>query len=51
MNFALPPPDSTGSLNLSGVKPVSTGSVNIAEAIDKVRGITADKGTNCLPLS
>ncbi|KAL2003620.1 hypothetical protein VTN02DRAFT_3004 [Thermoascus thermophilus] len=43
LNSPLPPPDSTGSLNLSGVKPVSTGSVNIVEAIDKTRSITSDK--------
>ncbi|OJD27219.1 hypothetical protein ACJ73_01384 [Blastomyces percursus] len=43
-NFSLPPPDSTGSLDISGAKPISTGSVSIADAIAKARGIAAEKG-------
>ncbi|KMU88912.1 hypothetical protein CIHG_06714 [Coccidioides immitis H538.4] len=42
--FSLPPPDSTGSVDISGVKPVNTGSVSIADAIAKARGIAAEKG-------
>ncbi|EFW21516.1 hypothetical protein D8B26_001699 [Coccidioides posadasii str. Silveira] len=42
--FSLPPPDSTGSVDISGVKPVNTGSVTIADAIAKARGIAAEKG-------
>lgn len=42
--FPLPPPDNTGSLDISGVAPVNTGSVGIAEAIAKARGIAAEKG-------
>ncbi|PGG99150.1 far upstream element-binding protein [Blastomyces parvus] len=43
-NYSLPPPDSTGSLDISGAKPVNTGSVSIADAIAKARGIAAEKG-------
>lgn len=43
-NYSLPPPDSTGSLDISGIKPVNTGSVSIADAIAKARGIAAEKG-------
>ena len=42
--FTLPQPTSTGSLDLSGVKPSNTGSVSIADAIAKARGIAAEKG-------
>ncbi|KAF2154427.1 hypothetical protein K461DRAFT_224228 [Myriangium duriaei CBS 260.36] len=41
--FALPQPTSSGSVDLSSVRPVSTGSVSIAEAIAKARSIAADK--------
>ncbi|KKZ68004.1 hypothetical protein EMCG_06346 [[Emmonsia] crescens] len=44
MNYSLPPPDNTGSLDISGAKPVNTGSVSIADAIAKARGIAAEKG-------
>ncbi|EEQ84919.2 uncharacterized protein BDCG_08188 [Blastomyces dermatitidis ER-3] len=43
-NYSLPPPDNTGSLDISGAKPVNTGSVSIADAIAKARGIAAEKG-------
>ncbi|WEW60809.1 hypothetical protein PRK78_006297 [Emydomyces testavorans] len=42
--YSLPPPDSTGSVDISGVKPVTSGSVSIADAIAKARGIAAEKG-------
>ncbi|GAM85235.1 hypothetical protein ANO11243_032390 [Dothideomycetidae sp. 11243] len=41
--FALPQPTNSGSVDLSSVRPVSTGSVSIAEAIAKARSIAADK--------
>ncbi|KAI9835660.1 MAG: hypothetical protein M1838_005231 [Thelocarpon superellum] len=41
--FQLPQPTNSGSLDLSGIKPVSTGT-GIAEAIAKARGIAAEKG-------
>ncbi|KXT10855.1 hypothetical protein AC579_1958 [Pseudocercospora musae] len=40
----LPPPSNTGSLDLSGIKPVSSGSVSIADAIAKARGIAENRG-------
>ena len=40
----MPPPDNTGSLDLTGVKPGDVGSVSIADAIAKARGIAAEKG-------
>ncbi|PGH07377.1 hypothetical protein AJ79_06279 [Helicocarpus griseus UAMH5409] len=43
-NYGLPQPDNTGSLDISGAKPVNTGSVSIADAIAKARGIAAEKG-------
>ncbi|KMU77268.1 far upstream element-binding protein 2 [Coccidioides immitis RMSCC 3703] len=39
--FSLPPPDSTGSVDISGVKPVNTGSVRIRRCDAKARGIAA----------
>lgn len=48
-NYGLPPPDNTGSLNLTGAKPGDAGSVSIAEAIAKARGIAAEKGLSYEP--
>lgn len=42
--YPLPQPTNTGSLDLSNIKPVNSGSVSIAEAIAKARGIAAEKG-------
>ncbi|KAI9892106.1 MAG: hypothetical protein M1814_001812 [Vezdaea aestivalis] len=42
--FALPQPSNSGSLDLSSIKPVSSGTVSIADAIAKARGIAAEKG-------
>ncbi|KAK5162423.1 hypothetical protein BJ546DRAFT_946400 [Cryomyces antarcticus] len=42
--YALPQPTSSGSLDLNSIKPVNSGSVSIAEAIAKARGIAAEKG-------
>lgn len=42
--FQLPQPSSSGSLDLSDVKPVNSGTVSIDQAIAKARGIAAEKG-------
>ncbi|KAK4507104.1 hypothetical protein PRZ48_000838 [Zasmidium cellare] len=42
----LPQPLNTGSLDLSGVKPVSSGSVSIQDAIAQARNIAANRGLN-----
>ncbi|KKY28876.1 putative kh domain-containing protein [Phaeomoniella chlamydospora] len=42
--YALPQPVSSGSVDLSAVKPVNSGSVSIADAIAKARGFAAEKG-------
>jgi len=42
--FALPQPTTSGSLDLSSVRPVSTGQVSISEAIAKARNIAAAQG-------
>lgn len=47
--YALPQPDSTGSLNIGGAAPVNTSSVSIADAIAKARGIAAEKGITYKP--
>lgn len=41
--FALPQPTNSGSLDLSSVRPVNSGSVSIAEAIARAKSIAADK--------
>jgi len=40
----LPQPSSTGSVDLSAIKPVNSGSVSIADAIAKAKSIAADRG-------
>ncbi|WPH04159.1 Hypothetical protein R9X50_00704600 [Acrodontium crateriforme] len=40
----LPQPSNTGSVDLSAIKPVSSGSVSIADAIAKAKSIAADRG-------
>ncbi len=42
--YALPQPISSGSVDLSGVKPSNSGSVSLADAIARARGIAASKG-------
>ncbi|KAI9768600.1 MAG: hypothetical protein M1840_004797 [Geoglossum simile] len=42
--YGLPQPSSSGSLDLSSIRPVNSGTVSIAEAIAKARGIAAEKG-------
>ena len=40
----LPQPSSTGSVDLSSIRPVNSGSVSIADAIAKAKSIAANKG-------
>lgn len=40
----LPQPSSTGSVDLSSIKPVNSGSVSIADAIAKAKSIAANRG-------
>ncbi|KAJ4381342.1 hypothetical protein N0V86_003691 [Didymella sp. IMI 355093] len=42
--FSFPQPTSSGSLDLSAIKPVSSGSVSIQDALAKARGFAAQKG-------
>ena len=42
--YNFPPPTHTGSLDLSAIKPVSSGSVSIQDALAKARGFAAQKG-------
>ncbi|CZT06685.1 hypothetical protein WAI453_006028 [Rhynchosporium graminicola] len=44
--YSLPQPSSSGSVDLSNIKPVSSGSVSIAEAIAKAKAIAAAKGVS-----
>ncbi|KAK3112151.1 hypothetical protein LTR53_011875 [Teratosphaeriaceae sp. CCFEE 6253] len=46
-----PQPTSTGSVDLSAIKPVNSGSVSIADAIAKAKSIAADKGISYDPRS
>lgn len=42
----LPQPSSTGSVDLSSIKPVNSGQVSIADAIAKAKSIAADRGVS-----
>ncbi|PQE32961.1 kh domain-containing protein [Rutstroemia sp. NJR-2017a WRK4] len=42
--YALPPPTNSGSVDLSAIKPVNSGTVSIADAIAKAKAIAAEKG-------
>lgn len=42
--FNIPQPTNSGSLDLSNIKPVNSGSVSLADAIARARGIAAEKG-------
>ncbi|OJD31791.1 kh domain-containing protein [Diplodia corticola] len=42
--YGLPQPTNSGSVDLSSIKPTSTGSVSIADALAKARNIAAEKG-------
>ncbi|KEF57628.1 uncharacterized protein A1O9_05546 [Exophiala aquamarina CBS 119918] len=47
--YGLPQPINSGSVDLASIKPVSSGSVSIADAIAKARGIAAEKGLSYDP--
>ncbi|KAG9233919.1 hypothetical protein BJ875DRAFT_441813 [Amylocarpus encephaloides] len=42
--YQLPQPTNSGSVDLSNIKPVSSGTVSIADAIAKAKAIAAEKG-------
>lgn len=44
--YNIPRPSHTGSLDLSNIKPVNSGSVSLADAISRARGIAAEKGVS-----
>lgn len=44
MPYQVPQPSNSGSIDLSNIKPVSSGSVSLADAVAKARGIAAEKG-------
>ncbi|KAI9739480.1 MAG: hypothetical protein M1818_005168 [Claussenomyces sp. TS43310] len=44
--YALPQPSNSGSVDLSGIKPISSGTVSITDAIAKAKAIAAEKGVN-----
>ncbi|KAG4431185.1 hypothetical protein IFR05_013330 [Cadophora sp. M221] len=44
--YSLPQPSNSGSVDLSNIKPVSSGTVSIAEAIAKAKAIAAEKGVS-----
>lgn len=44
--FNIPQPTNSGSLDLSNIKPVHSGSVSLADAIARARGIAAEKGVS-----
>ncbi|RYO86527.1 hypothetical protein DL766_003028 [Monosporascus sp. MC13-8B] len=43
-NFAMPQPAASGNFDLSAIKPVSSGSVSIADAIAQAKAFATDKG-------
>jgi len=42
--YSLPQPSASGSVDLSAIRPVSTGNVQFQDALAKVRNYAADKG-------
>lgn len=44
--YNIPRPSHSGSLDLSNIKPVNSGSVSLADAISRARGIAAEKGVS-----
>ena len=44
--YNIPQPSNSGSLDLSNIKPVHSGSVSLADAIARARGIAAEKGVS-----
>lgn len=46
MPYAIPQPSGSGSIDLSNIKPVNSGSVSLADAVAKARGIAAERGVS-----
>ena len=44
--YHIPPPSNSGSLDLSNIKPVNSGSVSFNDAVAKARGIAAERGVS-----
>ncbi|KAL8933756.1 MAG: hypothetical protein Q9216_006223 [Gyalolechia sp. 2 TL-2023] len=44
--YGLPQPSNSGSLDLSSIKPSSSGSVSLADAVARARGFAAEKGVS-----
>lgn len=44
--YALPKPSNSGSIDISNVKPVHSGSVSLADAVTRARSIAAEKGVS-----
>jgi len=44
--YSLPQPSNSGSVDLSSIKPVNSGTVSIADAIAKAKAIAAEKGVS-----
>ena len=44
--YQIPPPSNSGSLDLSNIKPVNSGSVSFNDAVAKARGIAAERGVS-----
>lgn len=42
--FSLPQPTGSGSVDVSSIRPVNSGSVSITDAIARARGFAAEKG-------
>ncbi|KAJ4356207.1 uncharacterized protein N0V89_004237 [Didymosphaeria variabile] len=48
-NYGFPPPTNQGQIDLSAIKPSSSGSVSIQDALAKARGFAAQKGLSYEP--
>ncbi|KAL9037750.1 MAG: hypothetical protein Q9214_005560, partial [Letrouitia sp. 1 TL-2023] len=44
--YPIPQPSNSGSLDLSNIKPTNSGSVSLADAVARARGIAAEKGVH-----
>jgi far upstream element-binding protein len=43
-SYGLPQPINSGSVDLGGIQPISSGTVSITDALAKAKGFAADKG-------
>ena len=44
--YGVPQPNNSGGIDLSNIRPVNSGSVSLADAVAKARGIAAEKGVS-----